>query len=70
MTKQYLLPMARSLTTGRTIKTQDLTGARFELHQRVLAQDLADQVAERMTQRTGETWVGFLETYTPRTKIL
>lgn len=69
MTKQYLLPMARSVTTGRTIKTQDLTGARFELHQRVLAQDLADQVAERMTQRTGETWVGFLETYTPRTKI-
>lgn len=69
MTKQYLLPMARSTTTGRTIKTQDLTGARFELHQRVLAQDLADQVAERMSKRTGETWVGYLETYTPRTKI-
>jgi len=61
--------MARSVTTGRTIKTQDLTGARFELHQRALAEDLANQVAARISQRTGETWVGYVEIYTPRTKI-
>jgi nitrate/TMAO reductase-like tetraheme cytochrome c subunit len=66
MSEQYLLPMARNTVTGQTVKTQDLTGTRLNLTQRVIAQDLADQLAAKMTARTGETWQGFLESYTPR----
>ncbi len=62
---QYLLPKARSLVTGQTVKTQDLTGHRFELAQRHLAEHAASELAVKMTQRTGDQWVGFLETYTP-----
>lgn len=62
---QYLLPMARNTVTGQTLKTQDLTGARFTLGQRVLAEDMAQQLADKMTARTGEQWTGFVQTYTP-----
>jgi hypothetical protein len=65
MNEQYLLPMARSTVTGQTVKSQDLTGARFTLKQRVLAKEVADQLAHRMTARTGEPWLGFVQLYTP-----
>jgi hypothetical protein len=65
MNEQYLLPMARSTVTGQTVKSQDLTGARFTQKQRVLAEDVADQLAVRMTARTGESWLGFVQLYTP-----
>lgn len=61
----YLLPQARNMITGQTIKTQDLTGTRFGLNQRRLAQDMADQTAARMSARTGEMWQGFLVEYQP-----
>jgi len=57
--------MARNTVTGQTVKTQDLTGTRLNLTQRAIAQELADQLAAKMTARTGETWQGFLESYTP-----
>ena len=63
--EQYLLPMARSTVTGQTVKSQDLTGARFTQQQRVLAEEVADQLAVRMTARTGESWLGFVQLYTP-----
>jgi hypothetical protein len=65
MIQQYLLPMARNAVTGQTVKTQDLTGARFTQQQQVLAESAADQLAERMTARTGDAWVGFVQLYTP-----
>ena len=57
--------MARSTVTGQTVKTQDLTGTRFTQKQRVLAEDMARQLADRMTARTGDTWQGFVKLYTP-----
>jgi hypothetical protein len=65
MNTQYLLPMARNMITGETVKTQDLTGTRFTQKQRVLAEDMARQLADRMTARTGDTWQGFVKLYTP-----
>jgi hypothetical protein len=65
MSEQYLLPMARNSVTGQTVKNQDLTGARFTQKQRVLAEDMAGQLAARMTARTGDTWQGFVKLYTP-----
>jgi hypothetical protein len=62
---QYLLPMARNTVTGQTLKTQDLTGARFTMGQRVLAEDMAAQLAHKLTARTGDQWQGFVQTYTP-----
>lgn len=61
----YLLPKARNLTTGQTVKTQDLTGGRFTSKQRALAQSAADQLAEKMYNRTGDMWTGYLVEYTP-----
>jgi hypothetical protein len=68
MSEQYLLPMARNSVTGQTVKNQDLTGARFTQKQRVLAEDIAGQLAARMTARTGDTWLGFVQLYTPTTR--
>jgi len=65
MQNKYLLPMARNTVTGETVKTQDLTGARFNLGQRALALDMSRQLAERMTTRTGDLWQGFLKEYCP-----
>lgn len=61
--------MARNTRTGQTVKTQDLTGDRFTMQQRRLAESMADQLADRMTARTGDPWQGFLETYTPRQRL-
>ena len=63
--EQYLLAKARNTVTGQTVKNQDLTGARFTLQQRVLAEDSASQLAVKMTARTGDTWLGFVEVYSP-----
>ena len=65
MSEQYLLPMARNTVTGQTVKTQDLTGTRFQQHQRKLAEDMADQCAAKMTARTGDLWQGYVQVYTP-----
>jgi hypothetical protein len=65
MSEQYLLPMARNMITGQTVKTQDLTGTRFTQAQRFLAEDMAQQLADRMSARTGDTWQGFVKLYTP-----
>jgi len=65
MSEQYLLAMARNSVTGQTVKNQDLTGARFTQQQRVLAEEMADRLAERMTARTGDAWQGFVQLYTP-----
>jgi hypothetical protein len=65
MSEQFLLPMARNTVTGQTVKTQDLTGSRFTLSQQTPAQLAADQCAEKMTDRTGDLWQGFVQTYTP-----
>ena len=65
MSEQYLLPMARNTVTGQTVKTQDLTGTRFTRLQQSLAQVAADQCAAKMSARTGDTWQGFVKTYTP-----
>ena len=65
MSEQYLLPMARNTVTGQTVKNQDLTGTRYTQSQRVLAEDIAGQLALRMTARTGDTWLGFVRLYTP-----
>jgi hypothetical protein len=65
MKQQYLLAKARNTVNGQTVKNQDLTGGRFTLQQRVLAEDSADALAAKMTARTGDTWVGFVEAYTP-----
>jgi hypothetical protein len=65
MSEQFLLPMARNTRTGETVKTQDLSGVRYALNQRVLAEFAADQCAAQMTARTGDTWRGFVRTYTP-----
>ena len=65
MSERYLLPKARNSVTKQTVKTQYLTGARFTLAQRNIAMEVAEQIAVKMTQRTGDAWVGFVEEYTP-----
>ena len=70
MEQQFLLVKARNTRTGQTVKNQDLTGARFNLGQRTLAEDSAQQLADKMTARTGDAWVGFCEAYTPTTRTV
>ncbi len=65
MEQQFLLSKARNTVTGQSVKNQDLTGARFTLAQRAMCQEVADQLAAKMTAKTGETWVGYCEAYTP-----
>jgi len=62
---QYILAKARNTRTRQTVKDQDLTGSRFQLHQQNECQLTADRLAARMTERTGDLWVGYCEKYTP-----
>lgn len=62
---QYLLPKARNTKTGQTVKQQDLTGGRFTLRQRSLCQEQADKLANQLSNKTGDNWIGFVEEYTP-----
>lgn len=62
---RYLLPKARNLSTGQTVKTQDLTGARFTLQQHALAFEAATQVANKLTARTGDPWEPVVVEYSP-----
>lgn len=65
MQQKYLMVKARSLDSNISVKNQELDGLRYTLSQRALAQHAADQLAAKMSQRTNETWVGFLEEYIP-----
>jgi len=64
----YLLPHAKNSVTGQTVKTQDLTGARFTLAQRNMALEVAQQIADKMTARTGDLWTPHLVEYTPTSR--
>lgn len=64
----YLLPKARNTLSGATQKTQNLDGYHIPHSQRALAQVQADQLAQTLTERTGEPWQGFLVEYTPSTR--
>jgi hypothetical protein len=64
---QYLMVKARNMATGVTVKEQDLSGGRFELRQRAVAEINADLLAKKMTGRTGQAWTGFVEVYTVNT---
>ncbi len=66
MSERYLLPMAQCPETGERVKSQDLTGARFTPRQRRLAEDVAQQIAAKLTQRTGRLWLPLVETYSPQ----
>lgn len=64
MAQQYLMPKARNQLTGETVMEKDLTGARLELRQRVLAEMQARMLAEKMTRKTADPWRGFVDVYT------
>jgi hypothetical protein len=66
--KTHVIAKARNIATGQTVVAQDLTGTRFTLAQRALAEDSAEQFALRLTQRTGVMWVGFTEEYLPTSR--
>lgn len=65
MAETYYLPKARNTKTGQTVKDQDLSGGRFTKRFKHLAEDRANQLATAMSARTGDTWTGFIEAYTP-----
>ena len=57
----FLITKARNTVTGQIVKQQLLDGTRFTLAQRRMAMSMAEQQALKLTERTGETWVGFVE---------
>ena len=59
----YLLPKARNSVTGETVKTQDLTGARYTLKQRSFAEQATEQLAQKMTVRTETLWTPIVVEY-------
>jgi hypothetical protein len=60
---QYLMPAARSQSTGQLIKSQDLRGRRYTELDRDQAQRLAQRLAESLTARTRHSWSAELITY-------
>ncbi len=69
--KTYLVAKARCPETRQTIKSQNLSG-RYEVTQRADCQREANYLAQRMQQKTGKIWIGFVEEFTlvnNRTKL-
>ena len=62
--QQYIMPMARNLRTRETVKSQDLSGARYIPSQRKECQLLAERLANQMTQRGPDTWAAVIQPYT------
>jgi hypothetical protein len=63
----YILPTARNRRTGETVKAQDLTGSRYQLHQRHDCLLEAQRLAQKLTDRSGDVWVAVIRPYTPVT---
>lgn len=61
----YILPMARNRRTGETVKAQDLTGSRYQQHQRNDCLLVAQRLARQLTERTGDDWQPVIQPYTP-----
>jgi hypothetical protein len=61
---QYLMPKARNLRTGQTVKQQDLAGRRYMPHESKLAQQTAEDLAQSMSRRSQDIWRGFVDVYT------
>jgi hypothetical protein len=64
----YIMPMARNRRTGETVKAQDLTSSRYQLHQRHDCLLEAQRLARQLTERTGDVWVAVVQPYTPFTR--
>jgi hypothetical protein len=62
---QYIMPMARNRRTGETVKAQDLTGSRYQSHQRHDCLLEAERLSKQLTDRTGDTWQPIIQPYTP-----
>lgn len=60
---QYIIPAARNTETGQVLQSQDLSGVRFQPHQRKECQLLAERLAQQLTQRSGVTWRAFCQSY-------
>ena len=65
----YLMPMARNRRTGETVKAQDLTSSRYQLHQRSACLIEAQRLASQLTERTGDTWQPLIRSYTPSQQL-
>jgi hypothetical protein len=63
----YILPTARNRRTGETVKAQDLTGSRYQLHQRHDCLLEAQRLAQKLTDRSGDVWVAVIRPYPPVT---
>ena len=61
--QQYIMPMARNLRTSETVKSQDLSGARYIPSQRKEYQLLAERLANQMTLRGPDTWQPVIQPY-------
>ena len=57
--------MARNRRTGETVKAQDLTGSRYQQHQRHDCLLEAKRLASQLTARTGDVWQPVIQPYTP-----
>ena len=65
MSQKYLIAKSYNTVTGQTVMHKDLNGARFALNQRKLAQDFSNKYAEKLSNRTGQTWSASVVEYTP-----
>ncbi len=63
MTQKYLMPLLENITDGRRMKIQDLHGQVFTDRQRRAAMELADSQAAKLSQRSGEIWIGIVQEY-------
>tara|TARA_A200000159_G_scaffold163355_1_gene189379 strand:+ start:142 stop:351 length:210 start_codon:yes stop_codon:yes gene_type:complete len=64
-----LIAKARNETTKVTVQNRNQYSNNFTVSQRKLAQNFADQYARKLSVRTGDTWTGFVEEYTPGTNV-
>ena len=60
-----LMAKARNETTKVTLMHRNQHANNFALSQRKLAEDFAVQYALKLTERTVNTWTGFVVEYTP-----
>ena len=65
MAQTYLIAKATNQITKQTVMHKDLSGAKFTLQQKALAEDFARQYAQKLSSRTEQPWTGYVVEYTP-----
>jgi hypothetical protein len=60
MKTTYIIPKAKNTETGEIVTHMELDGRRFAHYQQAVCQSIANGLAQKLSQRTNQNWIGLV----------